>query len=211
VGRQKSIAAKAVQQERPLSPRSAWGFLTRVWSSPRGNVGEVARTTSRRLPACLGFPGASIFILFSIQIRNPLWAMLAMGVASYSNDLAIPGAWGTCKDAGGKYAGALCRPFIDPCTHGAGGAERREPGRGTAHPRRGGSRGAGARPGPMGNRSGRKSRGSLSAWMLGLLLPPARQHQEGRAAGNSRKRKRGRPPERQTRFFLALLSGGILA
>jgi len=63
--------------------------------------------TSRRLLACLGFLGASGFILLSIQLRDPLWAMLAMGMASFSNDLVMPGAWGTCMDVGGKYAGTL--------------------------------------------------------------------------------------------------------
>ncbi len=64
-------------------------------------------TTSRRLLACTGFLGACAFMLLSIQIRNPLWAMLAMGMASFSNDLVMPGAWGACMDVGGKYAGTL--------------------------------------------------------------------------------------------------------
>jgi nitrate/nitrite transporter NarK len=63
--------------------------------------------TSRRLLACSGFLGASLFILLSIQLRDPLWAMLAMGMASFSNDLVMPGAWGACMDVGGKYAGTL--------------------------------------------------------------------------------------------------------
>jgi MFS family permease len=33
--------------------------------------------------------------------------MLAMGMASFSNDLVMPGAWGTCMDVGGPYAGTL--------------------------------------------------------------------------------------------------------
>ena len=33
--------------------------------------------------------------------------MIAMGFASFSNDLAMPGAWGACMDVGGKYAGTL--------------------------------------------------------------------------------------------------------
>ncbi|MBI1354040.1 MAG: MFS transporter [Acidobacteria bacterium] len=64
-------------------------------------------TLSRRLLACIGFAGASAFLLASIYIRDPLWAMLAMGMASFSNDLVMPGAWGACMDVGGKYAGTL--------------------------------------------------------------------------------------------------------
>jgi len=61
----------------------------------------------RRLIACAGFAGASAFLLLSMQIQDPLWAMLAMGMASFSNDLVMPGAWGACMDVGGKYAGTV--------------------------------------------------------------------------------------------------------
>jgi nitrate/nitrite transporter NarK len=30
-----------------------------------------------------------------------------MGLASFSNDLVMPGSWGACMDVGGKYAGTL--------------------------------------------------------------------------------------------------------
>ena len=33
--------------------------------------------------------------------------MLAMGMASFCNDLVMPCAWGSCMDIGGKYAGTL--------------------------------------------------------------------------------------------------------
>jgi MFS family permease len=33
--------------------------------------------------------------------------MIAMGVASYFNDLVMPGSWAACMDVGGKYAGTL--------------------------------------------------------------------------------------------------------
>jgi MFS family permease len=33
--------------------------------------------------------------------------MIAMGMASFSNDIVMPGAWGACMDIGGKYAGTL--------------------------------------------------------------------------------------------------------
>jgi MFS family permease len=61
----------------------------------------------RTLIACAGFTGAAAFLLLSMQIQNPLWAMLAMGMASFSNDLVMPGAWGACMDVGGKYAGTV--------------------------------------------------------------------------------------------------------
>ena len=62
---------------------------------------------SRRLLGSLGFFGASAFLVLSINLENPLWAMVAMGMASFSNDLVMPGAWGACMDVGGKYAGTV--------------------------------------------------------------------------------------------------------
>ncbi len=68
-------------------------------------VGSVAR--ARRLIAHTGALGACLFLLLHIVIRDPFWAMVAMGMASFSNDILMPGSWGACMDVGGKYAGTL--------------------------------------------------------------------------------------------------------
>jgi len=74
------------------------GPLTRL-------TGSVAR--SRRIMACLGFAGASGFLLLSTRVNDPTLAMIAIGIASFSNDLVMPGAWATAMDVGGKFAGTL--------------------------------------------------------------------------------------------------------
>jgi MFS transporter, ACS family, glucarate transporter len=74
------------------------GPVTRLTNS-------VART--RKLMACLGFTGASVLLIVSIHLASPVAAMVAMGFASFCNDLVMPGSWGTCMDVGGKYAGTL--------------------------------------------------------------------------------------------------------
>jgi MFS family permease len=66
---------------------------------------DVGKT--RRIIACFGFAGASGFLVFSTTVHDPLYAMLAIGLASFCNDLVMPGAWGACMDVGGKYAGTL--------------------------------------------------------------------------------------------------------
>jgi MFS transporter, ACS family, glucarate transporter len=66
---------------------------------------SVART--RKLMAYIGFTGASALLILSVHLANPVAAMLAMGCASFCNDLVMPGSWGTCMDVGGKYAGTL--------------------------------------------------------------------------------------------------------
>jgi len=68
-------------------------------------TGSVA--ASRRIMACLGFAGASGFLIYSTTVNNPLYAMICMGAASFFNDLVMPGAWATAMDVGGKYAGTL--------------------------------------------------------------------------------------------------------
>jgi MFS family permease len=62
---------------------------------------------SRRVMACIGFAGASVLLVVSSRIGDPLLAMLVMGLSSFANDLAMPPAWGACMDVGGKYAGTL--------------------------------------------------------------------------------------------------------
>src|ERR1044071_5125738 len=64
-------------------------------------------TQARRIMAYIGFAGAAGFLVLSTQMPNPFYATLAIGMASFSNDLVMPGAWGACMDVGGKYAGTL--------------------------------------------------------------------------------------------------------
>lgn len=75
-------------------------------------IGRLGRWTgsvrfARKLMACIGFLGASAMLLISIQIRDARYAMVAMGLASFCNDLAMPPSWAACMDIGGKYAGTV--------------------------------------------------------------------------------------------------------
>lgn len=68
-------------------------------------TGSVRR--ARRLLACLGFFGAAVMLAVSIQVQPAIAVVLAMGMASFFNDLVMPGAWAACMDVGGKYAGTV--------------------------------------------------------------------------------------------------------
>ncbi len=68
-------------------------------------TGSVLKT--RRLMAYIGFSGASLLLVVSTRMHNPVPAMIAMGLASFCNDLVMPGSWGACMDVGGQYAGTL--------------------------------------------------------------------------------------------------------
>ncbi len=63
--------------------------------------------TARRLMAYIGSLGACVMLFVHAGLRDPLPAMIAMGLASFGNDLLMPGSWGACMDVGGKYAGTL--------------------------------------------------------------------------------------------------------
>jgi ACS family glucarate transporter-like MFS transporter len=61
----------------------------------------------RRGLAYVGYWGAAAMLLLSPRIADPVWAMLAMGMASFSLDLSLPVCWSTAMDVGGKYAGTV--------------------------------------------------------------------------------------------------------
>ncbi len=71
----------------------------------RSITGSVAKT--RRLMAIIGFVGACSLLLISTRMSDPVLAVVVVGLASFCNDLVMPGSWGACMDVGGKYAGTL--------------------------------------------------------------------------------------------------------
>jgi len=67
----------------------------------------ISLAQARRILAYIGFTGAAVFLVLSTRMPDPLYATLSIGLASFSNDLVMPGAWSACMDVGGKYAGSL--------------------------------------------------------------------------------------------------------
>jgi MFS family permease len=61
----------------------------------------------RRIVGCLGFGAASLLLLLSFYLKNPLWAMIAMGFASFANDFVMPVSWAAAMDVGGRHTGTL--------------------------------------------------------------------------------------------------------
>lgn len=68
-------------------------------------TGSTSRT--RRLVACVGFFGAAILLLVTTTATEAVPLMIFMGLASFFNDLIMPGAWAACMDVGGKYSGTV--------------------------------------------------------------------------------------------------------
>jgi sugar phosphate permease len=69
------------------------------------HTGSTART--RRILAYTGFTGACGLLLLASQFEDVVLTMVAMGFASFCNDLVMPGSWGAAMDVGGRYAGTL--------------------------------------------------------------------------------------------------------
>lgn len=63
--------------------------------------------TGRRIVGCFGFGAASVLLLLSFYLKNPLWAMIAMGFASFANDFVMPVSWAAAMDVGGRHTGTL--------------------------------------------------------------------------------------------------------
>jgi MFS transporter, ACS family, glucarate transporter len=78
------------------------GAITGRWLASGGNVVPI-----RRLFGGVGFVGAAVLLMISFYVKDPLLAMLSMGLASFCNDLTMPGSWATCMDVGGAYAGTV--------------------------------------------------------------------------------------------------------
>jgi MFS family permease len=62
---------------------------------------------SRRILGVAGFLGAGVLLFVSSRLHSPLFAMIAMGLSSFFNDLTIPPSWAACMDIGGRFAGTL--------------------------------------------------------------------------------------------------------
>jgi len=105
-GRGLNLAQGAVLSILPLFLGGIGSFFCGLISTPIARwTGSVAFT--RRLMAIIGFSGATGLLILSTFVKDPVWAMIAMGMASFSNDLVMPGSWAACMDVGGKYAGTL--------------------------------------------------------------------------------------------------------
>lgn len=78
------------------------GWLAKRIAEKSGNVRD-----ARRLVAASGCFMAGAMLVISTKIESPVWAVAALGMASFSNDLAMAPGWSACMDVGGRIAGSL--------------------------------------------------------------------------------------------------------
>ena len=78
------------------------GWAAKKLAERWGNVGR-----ARRAVACTGLFMAGALLVVATRINDPVYAMIALGLASFSNDLAMAPDWAACMDVGGRLAGSL--------------------------------------------------------------------------------------------------------
>lgn len=61
----------------------------------------------RRSVGVIGSVGAASCLVAATFLKEPILAVVAIAMASFCNDVMLPGAWTSCMDIGGKYVGTV--------------------------------------------------------------------------------------------------------
>ena len=62
---------------------------------------------ARKISACVGFAGASAFLILATLLQDPYLVVSAIAMSSFCNDLVMPAAWGAVMDISGSYSGTV--------------------------------------------------------------------------------------------------------
>lgn len=85
----------------------AVGCLLSAVIAPRLARALGSVSLARRTLAVGGFIGASMSIVIFTRIADPVTAMFVLGMAGFFNDFAMPVAWASTMDIGGRYSGTV--------------------------------------------------------------------------------------------------------
>jgi len=55
----------------------------------------------------VGLTGAACCLVGATFLGDPILAVAAIALASFCNDITMPGSWTTCMDVGDKYVGTV--------------------------------------------------------------------------------------------------------
>jgi MFS family permease len=83
------------------------GCLVSGYVAARVAVWTGSVRSARRFLACTGFAASALLLLLSFRLGNPVAAMVAMGLAGFTNDFVMPVSWAACMDVGGRHVGVL--------------------------------------------------------------------------------------------------------
>ncbi|MEN9661860.1 MAG: hypothetical protein RL324_809 [Verrucomicrobiota bacterium] len=83
------------------------GCFLAGWITPALNRWLGSASKTRRYLGAGGLFVGAVLLLVSTQLSNPYLAVAAIALTSFSNDLAMPGAWTACMEFGGRYVGTM--------------------------------------------------------------------------------------------------------
>jgi sugar phosphate permease len=83
------------------------GAVCSGFISKRLNRFTGSTNATRKMLGMVGLLGASILMAASTFFANPILAVLSLALASFCNDITLPGAWASAMDVGGSFAGTL--------------------------------------------------------------------------------------------------------
>jgi MFS transporter, ACS family, glucarate transporter len=78
------------------------GFVSNMLNRFTGST-----NATRKLLGMVGLFGACTFMALSTFLGNPVLAVVSLALASFCNDITLPGAWASSMDIGGSFAGTL--------------------------------------------------------------------------------------------------------
>ena len=85
----------------------ATGSLVAGWAAPILSRGRGGVRGARRGLGVAGALGGAALLLLPTWLSNPYYAVLAIGLVGFCNDIQLPGAWTACMDVGGKSVATL--------------------------------------------------------------------------------------------------------
>jgi len=77
-------------------------YLIRFVARRTGSISD-----ARRWVCAASLTAAAGFLLAAAFLGDPILAMFAMGMSSFTNDLTVPAAWSATMDIGGRFAGSV--------------------------------------------------------------------------------------------------------
>jgi predicted MFS family arabinose efflux permease len=80
----------------------AGGLLSAPLARRLGTTGRARKTM-----ACLGFAGASLFLVLAASQRSAIAGVGAVAMSSLCNDLVMPTAWETAAGVAGRWSGTI--------------------------------------------------------------------------------------------------------
>jgi MFS family permease len=83
-----------------------FGSLFTGWITPHIHR-RLGVSLTRRLIGVIGLCGAAGCLVAATRLQDPLMAVFAIALASFCNDITLPGSWTTCMDVGDKYVGTV--------------------------------------------------------------------------------------------------------